>query len=164
MNDPIIPGSTPEEIEEERRRLKRTNRIAVTKVGEMSKKLSGLEDFHKELESKIVDAITNVGLDDIDPADLVITFGPGSTPTILNDDHSAEVLVRFHVRQKSEEEKLHDRADKIIERHLGEPVGARAKKQVICISCGDPIRPDQNILSTIHGAYHGAPMNCVEGR
>lgn len=63
----------------------------------------------------------------------------------------------FQFREKTKEERdadRHSRAEEIIQQHT----------RKTCITCLQVIRPDHELVTTIHGFYHGAPNNCVEGR
>lgn len=51
----------------------------------------------------------------------------------------------------------HARVDKILEKNT-----TPLKK---CITCLQPIDPEiHNLVDSRHGAYHGYPLTCVDGR
>lgn len=53
-------------------------------------------------------------------------------------------------------EEKHERINQILERNT--------KPDTICVGCGAVISDEQSLIETAHGAYHGAPNNCVDGR
>lgn len=53
-------------------------------------------------------------------------------------------------------EERKQRVDKILEKNT--------RKPRTCISCMNPILPNQAVIETIHGPYHGLPLTCVNGR
>lgn len=74
----------------------------------------------------------------------------------VKDSYKITVQTRYRLRPKTEEEKLKERADRIIERNT--------RVFPKCISCLQPITPEQPHVITIHGDYHGRPMSCMDGR
>ena len=72
------------------------------------------------------------------------------------DVHTFQMSQKMRLRPKTEEEKLHDRADAILAEHT--------KTYPVCIVCKDPITEKQNLVTTVHGPYHGLPMTCTDGR
>lgn len=62
--------------------------------------------------------------------------------------------ITLHWEETPEEK--HERINQILERNT--------KPDTICVGCGLVIFDEQSLIETAHGAYHGAPKNCVDGR
>ena len=71
------------------------------------------------------------------------------------DVTSFRMSQKMQLRPKTEEEKLHDRADAILAEHT--------RTYPVCIVCKDPVTEKQNLVNTVHGPYHGLPMTCTNG-
>ena len=57
-----------------------------------------------------------------------------------------------------------DRTPEEVRANVNRILALNSRPIQICICCLEQITNNQTLVSTIHGPYHGAPKNCVEGR
>lgn len=73
------------------------------------------------------------------------------------ETYRIEVTTEYKIRRKTPEELRHDRVDDIL-----------ARNSIAfhnCIVCNEPILVPKDVeVKTIHGYYHGAPYECMNGR
>lgn len=74
----------------------------------------------------------------------------------MSRDELHETWIEILDQPELLDEALHEKADAIIERNT--------RTNPTCISCKQPITPEQPLLETIHGPYHDYPAKCQEGR
>lgn len=82
-------------------------------------------------------------------------------PRFSVDDDPTQSFMRYRVdyeyriRPKTPEELSHDRAEEIL--------AMNTRDIPICIVCREPIGPNETLVDTIHGKYHGFPKDCING-
>lgn len=113
----------------------------------------------EDLEKRIIEFFGSFDNAERHIKDFVLESNIRNTPVGFggesNEGYLYRIQVEYRLRPKTEDEKRHDRANEILRKN---------STQGTCISCNEPIMGDEKIVLTIHGAYHGAPKNCVEGR
>lgn len=120
-----------------------------------------VDEIHKELDNYLISVFGSRERFEAVADNYVLEYFPvevtswKSDYSFTSDEVTCQLVHKYRLRLKTKEEKDQERTDAILKRN---------SSQGTCISCGEEIMGNQEMITTIHGPYHGGRRDCIEGR